>query len=161
MNGCGKSDGPIVPKKPANNGVAARLDGCRPRDTSAEQVEGRGPAKGNSLRGLEDRTQGRVSLYVALERIRQAATRECLSRPAFARYDPRQEPGAVVPHAGICPGGAPQGASLPGTLPMLFACFGLTAILGDDILQEMARIHQNRKTWVTSPCFPHLCHNPW
>ena len=26
MNGRGKSDGPIVPRKPANNGVAARLD---------------------------------------------------------------------------------------------------------------------------------------
>ena len=30
------------------------------------------------------------------------------------RQDPRQEPGAVVPHAGICPGGRPQGRSLPG-----------------------------------------------
>src|SRR5262245_18072706 len=29
-----------------------------------------------------------------------------LSRATFARYDPRQEPGAVVPHAGICAGGA-------------------------------------------------------
>src|SRR5262245_52195097 len=29
-----------------------------------------------------------------------------LSRAAFARYDPRQEPGAGVPHAGICAGGA-------------------------------------------------------
>ena len=71
MNECGKSDGPIVPKKPANNGVAARLDRCHPRDTSAEQAEGRGPAKGNSLRGGEDRTQCRDSSYAALERIRQ------------------------------------------------------------------------------------------
>ena len=108
MNGCGKSYGPIVPKNPANNDVAARLNRCYPRDTSAEQAEGRGPAKGNSLRGPEDRTQCRYSLYVALERIRQAAH-------AFGRYDPRQEPGAVVPHAGICPGGTPQGVSLPGS----------------------------------------------
>jgi hypothetical protein len=28
-----------------------------------------------------------------------------LSRATCARYDPRQEPGAVVPHAGICAGG--------------------------------------------------------
>ena len=27
--------------------------------------------------------------------------------------DPRQEPSAVVPHAGICAGGRPQGRSLP------------------------------------------------
>jgi len=29
-----------------------------------------------------------------------------LSRATPTRYDPRQEPGAVVPHAGICAGGA-------------------------------------------------------
>ncbi len=71
MNGCGKSDGPIVPKKPANNGVVARLDRCHPRNTSAEQAEGRGSAKGNSLRGPGDRTQCRAFLYAASERIRQ------------------------------------------------------------------------------------------
>ena len=74
MNERGKSDDPIVPRIPANNGVAARRDQCHPRDTSAEQAEGRGSAKGNSLRGSEDRTQGRDSLQVALERIRQAAS---------------------------------------------------------------------------------------
>ncbi len=76
MNGRWKSDGPIVPKKPANNDVAVRLDRSHPRDTSAEQAEGRGPAKGNSLRGPEDRTQCRESLQAALERIRQAASRD-------------------------------------------------------------------------------------
>ena len=75
MNGRGKSDGPIVPRKPANNGVAARLDGSHPRDTSAEQVEGRGPDQGNSLRGPEDRTQDREPLQAALERIRQGRQR--------------------------------------------------------------------------------------
>ena len=72
MNGRGKSDGPIVPKTPANNGGAARLPDVHrdPRESSAERVEGRGPAKGNSLRGPEDRTQGRDSLQAALERIR-------------------------------------------------------------------------------------------
>jgi hypothetical protein len=71
MNGRGKSDGPIVPRKPANNGVAARLDRSHPRDTPAEQVEGRGPAKGNLLRGTRDRTQCRASLHAALKWIRQ------------------------------------------------------------------------------------------
>ena len=43
---------------------------------SAERAEGRGPAKGNLLRGSEDRTQNRESLQAALERIRQAASRD-------------------------------------------------------------------------------------
>ena len=77
MNGHGKSDGPILPKKPANNGVAARLPDVRrdPRDTPAEWAEGRGPAKGNSLQGTGDRTQCRAALQAALERIRQACDR--------------------------------------------------------------------------------------
>src|SRR5215216_2203933 len=36
------------------------------------------------------------------------------SQHALHCQNPRQEPGAVVPHAGICPGGRPQGRSLPG-----------------------------------------------
>ena len=47
-----------------------------PFSPSAEQVEGRGPAKGNSLRGTRDRTQCRDPLHAALERIRQAAGRD-------------------------------------------------------------------------------------
>ena len=31
----------------------------------------------------------------------------------FAARHPRQEPAAVIPHAGICAGGRPQGRSLP------------------------------------------------
>ena len=76
MNERGKSDGPIVPQTPANNGGGNRLDGSHQAASSAEQVEGRGPAKGNSLRGSEDRTQNRESLQAALERIRQAASRD-------------------------------------------------------------------------------------
>jgi len=76
MNERGKSDGPIVPQTPANNGGAPRRDASHPAAPSAEQVEGRGPAKGNSLRGSEDRTQGRASWQAALERIRQAAGRD-------------------------------------------------------------------------------------
>ena len=113
MNERGKSDGPIVPQTPANNGGGNRLDGSHPAASSAEQVEGRGPAKGNSLRGSEDRTQNRESLQAALERIRQAASRDKVSLPTPGRHDPRQEPGAVVPHAGICAGGRRQRRSLP------------------------------------------------
>jgi hypothetical protein len=80
MNGRGKSDGPIVPKTPANNGGGGRLDCSHPASSSAEQAEGRGPAKGNSLRGPRDRPQCRVALQVALERIRQAASRDNMVR---------------------------------------------------------------------------------
>ena len=48
MNEHGKSDGPIVPQTPANNGGGNRLDGSHQAASSAEQVEGRGPAKGKS-----------------------------------------------------------------------------------------------------------------
>ena len=78
MNGHGKSDGPIVPRTPANNGDGNRLDASHPATSSAERVEGRGPAKGNSLRGPGDRAQDRASLQAALERIRQAASRDKL-----------------------------------------------------------------------------------
>ena len=78
MNGRGKSDGPIVPRTPANNGGGNRHPDVRrdPAPPPAEQVEGRGPAKGNSLRGPGGRAQDRVSPQVALERIRQAASRD-------------------------------------------------------------------------------------
>ena len=80
MNDGGKSDGPIVPKKPANKGGVARLDEGHPASSSAEQAEGRGPAKGNSFRADADRTRCRASLQAALNRIRQAANREKLQR---------------------------------------------------------------------------------
>lgn len=76
MNVDGKSDGPIVPRKPANNGGAGREGVTGPVSSSAERAEGRGPAKGNSLRGTGDRTQGGATPQAALERIRQAAGRD-------------------------------------------------------------------------------------
>jgi len=76
MNGGGKSDGPIVPQTSANNGGGNRLDGSHPAMPLAERIEGRGPAKGNSLRGPGDRTRSRATLQAALERIRQAAGRD-------------------------------------------------------------------------------------
>ncbi len=50
MHEHGKSDKPVVPKKPANNEEAG-LPG-----SSAEQVEGRGLAKGNSIPQTRFRT---------------------------------------------------------------------------------------------------------
>ena len=70
MNGRGKSDKPIVPRKPANNG------GPAPAASSAERVEGRGLAKGNPSQPNRPRTQSREGLQSALDRIRQAAERD-------------------------------------------------------------------------------------
>jgi RNA-directed DNA polymerase len=67
MNGQGRSDNPIVPQKPANK---------EGDTTSAEQVEGRGLAKGKTPQIDRCRTQGRESLQNELGRIRQAAARD-------------------------------------------------------------------------------------
>jgi RNA-directed DNA polymerase len=65
MNDGGKSDKPIVPKKPANEGRAqARLE---------EPGEGRGLAKGNPGEQTRFWTQGQIDLSHALDRIRKAA----------------------------------------------------------------------------------------
>ncbi len=61
----GKSDSPIVPRKPPNNGAGAPV--------SAEGVEERGLAKGNPQQSLQTRTQSRRALMLKLGRIRQAA----------------------------------------------------------------------------------------
>jgi len=63
MNEYGKSDNSIVPKKLPNN----------TQKGVAEAMEGRGLAKGNSLKRNAPRTQGRVRAQSALKRIRQAA----------------------------------------------------------------------------------------
>ncbi len=70
MHGRGKSDRPIVPKKTANNGdpPAGR--------SSAEQLEERGLAKGNSIRHNRHRTQSRDRLQSGLDRVRQAAVKD-------------------------------------------------------------------------------------
>ena len=109
MNGRRKSDRPIVPEKPANKAGGAPL--------AAEQVEGRGRAKGNSEERSSGRTQSRGELSQALDRVRQShrtARRRSVVPSALgfsvftvrsARYDLRQEPDAVVPHVRICAGG--------------------------------------------------------
>ena len=68
MNGRGKSDGPIVPKKRSNKGAS--------RGAPAENVEGRGSAKGNSRQHDRVRAQYRVSLRSALDRVREAARKD-------------------------------------------------------------------------------------
>lgn len=64
INAAEKSDAPIVPKKPSNNGY-----------TPAERVEERGAAKGNADLSPAYRTQSRVSASKRWESIREMAKR--------------------------------------------------------------------------------------
>ena len=64
----------------------------------AEQVEGRERAQGHVAEETRSRTQRRGLLSQALGCVRPAPPGTCAS-------DPRQEPGAGVPHAGSCAGG--------------------------------------------------------
>jgi len=66
MNGRGKSDSSEVPTKSPNNAEGP----------AAEAMEGRGLAKGNLPERNAFRTQGREDALSALERVRQAASRE-------------------------------------------------------------------------------------
>src|SRR5437016_13113159 len=61
-----KSDSAIVAGKPTNKAVS----------TAAEPVERRAEAKGNASQQSTRRTQSRVSVSHALERIRQAVTKK-------------------------------------------------------------------------------------
>jgi RNA-directed DNA polymerase len=65
-NDPGKSDSPIVPRKPPN-------EAGQPAE---EAVEGRGLTKGNPRQQNASRTQGRADAPSALERVRQAAKRD-------------------------------------------------------------------------------------
>jgi len=96
MNDQGKSDGPIVPGKPPNKLRPRQVRGhgeiytgtkvetpdtakvepkaaCDVGAVRAEAVEGRGPAEGNTERQNARRTQRRVSVPSALDRVREAA----------------------------------------------------------------------------------------
>ena len=68
MHGREKSDSAIVAGKPTNKAVS----------TAAEPVERRAEAKGNASQQSMRRTQSRVSVSQALERIRQAVTKNAL-----------------------------------------------------------------------------------
>jgi RNA-directed DNA polymerase len=67
MHDHGKSDRPIVPAKAPNE--------AKPGEAK-EELEGRGLAKGNTPEGNMSRTQSRIGMSSALERIRQAARRD-------------------------------------------------------------------------------------
>jgi len=144
MNGHGKSHRPVVPAKPSNKegpnrsgsqgepqtgtnretGDTAkgeprvRSEGRKP---TAEGVEGRGLAKGNPSQQNMLRTQDRVGMPSALERIGEIAS-HCATPPQHLR----QEPSALVPQARICAGGAGQPASLPRSLNALSLGLPLT-----------------------------------
>src|SRR5947209_8941214 len=62
MHGCGESDFAIVAEKPAN----------KAEQSAAESVEPRAETKGNANQQSTHRTQSRVSVSQALERVRQA-----------------------------------------------------------------------------------------
>ncbi len=66
MHGRGKSDGPVVPAKSSNK-VA---------DATAETMEGRGTAKGNTDEQNASRTQSRKSAPSELDRVRHAASKD-------------------------------------------------------------------------------------
>ena len=68
MHGCGKSDRPIVPRKSVNKSVDATMP--------AEQMEGRGLAKGNTREQNRLRTLSRARLQSELVRIRQIAAKD-------------------------------------------------------------------------------------
>ena len=61
MDGHGKSDSAVVPKKPPN----------KAEEPAAEAVEGRGLAKGKAPERTVGRTQSRETTPSALERLRQ------------------------------------------------------------------------------------------
>lgn len=66
MDGRGKSDSSVVPKKPSNE-IGQPIE---------EVVEGRGLAKGNSPESNAFRTQGRGDARSALERVRRTARKD-------------------------------------------------------------------------------------
>lgn len=70
MNGQGKSDRPVVPMKSPNNAG----------EPVAEEMEGRGLAKGNPRQQNAPRTPSRAGAPSALERVRQVAKKERKTR---------------------------------------------------------------------------------
>jgi hypothetical protein len=93
MHGREKSDSAILAGKPTNKAVL----------TAAEPVERRAGAKGNASQQSTRRTQSRVSVSHALERIRQNRNEK-----RFAVTHPRWVPCAGIPLARIWAGCAVQ-----------------------------------------------------
>ena len=80
MNEHGKSDRPVVPVKSSNKAGApsdrSSSLGWKAGQPAAEGMEGRGLTKGNPLEQNAFRTQSRSNAPSALERIRQAASKD-------------------------------------------------------------------------------------
>ncbi len=96
-----KSDWAIVPRKRPNKG----------RQLLAEVVEGRARPKGNGHQAAAVRTQSRGTASIRLAAVRRVAS---ASKPlTIRRQNPREEPGALAAHAGICAGGGEQSPFLP------------------------------------------------
>ena len=100
MHDIGKSDRPIVPAKRPNKGVGGNHARRRAR---REGASGRGKSA-HALQNLDSEPKWNCN-----RGWKGYAT-------PFMRQYPRQEPGAVMPLAGICAGGAGQPASLPRTV---------------------------------------------
>jgi len=98
MNGRRESDSLIVSRKPSNK--------IRDNKRVAEKVERRGLAKGNPSKRNRAWTLCRRTLLSELERVRQVKGQAFSVIVLPVRHYPRQEPGALVAHAGICAGGA-------------------------------------------------------
>jgi hypothetical protein len=106
MHGHEKSDLAIVAGKPTNNAERS----------AAELAEPRAGTKGNANQQSTRRTQSRISVSQALERIRKI----------FAVTHPRWEPYAGKPPVRFCAGGAMQIASLPLQARVSSRCLRLT-----------------------------------
>ena len=87
-----KSDEVVVPRKRSNKG----------RQLPAEVVEGRASPEGNSRQAAVVRTLSRVATSIQLAAVRWSA---CDFNRVLPTLDPREEPGALAVHAGICAGG--------------------------------------------------------
>jgi RNA-directed DNA polymerase len=99
MNGPEKSDPAIVAVKPANKTARSAMEPSMKEHAAAESGERRAGTKGNADWQSTHRTQSRMSVSQALERIRQVGSR------LLCRLYPRWEPDAGKPHVRICAGG--------------------------------------------------------
>src|ERR1700676_3538287 len=111
MYGRGKSSPGIVARKPANKAARSATEPSVKEPAAAELVERRVGTKGNADWQGTRRTQHRVSVPQALERIRQVGSR------LLCRLYPRWEPYAGKLQVRFCAGGARQLASLPRPIP--------------------------------------------
>ena len=96
-----KSDEVVVPRKRSNKG----------RQLPAEVVEGRTSPEGNSRQAAVVRTLSRDATSIRLAAVRRSAYGFTPCVPPT--FDPREEPGALAAHAGICAGGDERSSSLP------------------------------------------------